>query len=277
MDLEFFEKVPSWEWPEGAGEFFLEVLQDDQAGESDRILAAELAGDFTVINNELADELLSIVQSGDESDALRASASIALGPVLEYAYVDGFEEPVEVPITEGRYHQIQESLRGLYMDAAVPTLVRRRILEASVRSPQEWHRDAIRAAYASDDEDLRLTAVFCMCYVRGFEEQILESLESENPDIHYQAVRAAGDWQLDAAWPHVASLVASEEPDKFLLPAAIDAVTNIRPREAGVTLVHLTDSDDEDIVEAAYYAMVMVEELYEDGDLDDDEDDGFVN
>jgi len=277
MDLEFLEKVPSWEWPEGAGEFFLEVLQDDQAGESDRILAAELAGDFTVINNELADELLSIVQSGDESDALRASASIALGPVLEYAYVDGFEEPVEVPITEGRYHQIQESLRGLYMDAAVPTLVRRRILEASVRSPQEWHRDAIRAAYASDDEDLRLTAVFCMCYVRGFEEQILESLESENPDIHYQAVRAAGDWQLDAAWPHVASLVASEEPDKFLLPAAIDAVTNIRPREAGVTLVHLTDSDDEDIVEAAYYAMVMVEELYEDGDLDEDEDDGFVH
>ncbi|MBU4173827.1 MAG: hypothetical protein KKB90_05925, partial [Actinobacteria bacterium] len=75
MDLEFLEKVPSWEWPEGAGEFFLEVLQDDQAGESDRILAAELAGDFTVINNELADELLSIVQSGDESDALRASAS----------------------------------------------------------------------------------------------------------------------------------------------------------------------------------------------------------
>ncbi|MCG2819229.1 MAG: hypothetical protein L6433_09575, partial [Actinomycetia bacterium] len=59
--------------------------------------------------------------------------------------------------------------------------------------------------------------------------------------------------------------------------AAIDAVTNIRPREAGVTLVHLTDSDDEDIVEAAYYAMVMVEELYEDGDLDEDEDDGFVH
>lgn len=270
MDLEFFEKVPSWEWPEGAGEFFLEVLQDDQADESDRILAAELAGDFTVINNELADELLSIVQSGDESDELRAKAVISLGPVLEYAYVDGFEEPVEVPITEGRYHQIQESLRRLYMDAAVPRLVRRRTLEAAVRSPRDWHRDAIRAAFSSDDEDWRLTAVFCMCYVLGFDEQIIESLESENPDIHYQAVRAAGDWQLDAAWPHVASLVASEETDKFLLLAAIDAVTNIRPREAGVLLIHLIDSDDEEIVEAAYDAMVMAEEPYEFDDLDDD-------
>jgi hypothetical protein len=55
------------------------------------------------------------------------------------------------------------------MDASVPTDVRRRILEASVRAPQDWHRDAIRAAYASDDDVWRLTAVFCMRSVRGFE------------------------------------------------------------------------------------------------------------
>ena len=276
MDLDFFENVPAWEWPVGAGEFFLEVLQDDQAGESDRILAADLAGDFTVINNELADELLSIVQSSDESDELRAKAVISFGPVLEYSYMGGFEEPVEVPITEDRYHQIQESLHKLFVDAAVPTLVRRRTLEAAVRSPQDWHREVIRAA-CSSDEDWRLTAVFCMGYIRGFDEQILEALEDENPDIHYQAVRAAGNWQLDAAWPHVTSLVASEETGKFLLIAAIDAMTNIRPRDVGVFLVHLSDSDDEEIVEAAEDAMVMAEELSAFDDLDEDEDNGFIH
>ncbi|MBU4194612.1 MAG: hypothetical protein KKE43_06540 [Actinobacteria bacterium] len=277
MDLNIFKDAPPWEWPEGAGKLFLEVLQDDQADESDRLLAAELAGDFTVINDELAGALLSIVQSGDEPEKLRARAVIALGPALEYAYVDGFEEPVEVPITEDTYRQIVKSLRELYVDADVPKLLRRRVLEAAVRSPQDWHQDAIRAAYSSDDDDWRLTAVFCMRYISGFEDNILESLESENPDIHYEAVCAAGDWQVDAAWPHVTSLVASEETDKFLLLAAIDAVTNIRPREAGVTLIHLVDYDDEDIVDAADEAMVMVEELYGDDDLDEDEDDGSVH
>ena len=60
-----------------------------------------------------------------------------------------------------------------------------------------------RAAYSSDDEDWKLTAVFAMRSVRGFDGQILEALESENEDIHYEAVCAAGNWELEAAWSHV--------------------------------------------------------------------------
>ncbi|MBU4337817.1 MAG: HEAT repeat domain-containing protein [Actinobacteria bacterium] len=276
MDLEMLKDTPSWEWPEGAGKVFLGVLHDDQADESDRVLAAELAGDFVVINDELADALLPIVLNGDEPEELRARAAISLGPALECAYTYGFEDPDDVPITEDTFRRIQESLHKLYMDAAVGKEVRRRVLEASVRATEDWHRDAILAAYSSDDEGWRLTAVFCMAYVRGFDDLILEALEDENPDIHYEAVRAAGEWQLDAAWPHVTSLVVSEETDKYLLLAAIDAVTNIRPREAGVTLVHLTDSDDEDIVEAADEAIGISEALSELGELDEDEDDGFT-
>ena len=44
---------------------FLRVLRDDRADESDRLLAAKMAGDCTVINDELAGALLSIVQSGN--------------------------------------------------------------------------------------------------------------------------------------------------------------------------------------------------------------------
>ncbi len=261
MDLKILEETPPWDWPEGTNKFFLDILRNKQAEETDRLLAAELTGDITVINDELVDILLLILQNGNESEKLRSKAVISLGPVLEYADTDGFEDPDDVPITESTFRRIQESFRKLYMDAEVPNEVRRRILEASVRAPQDWHQDAVRAAYSSDDEDWKLTAVFSMRWIRSFNKQILEALGSDNEEIHYQAVCAAGNWEVDAAWSHISGLVSSKETDKPLLLTAIDAVASIRPREAGVVLIGLTDSDDEDIVEAAYEAMAMTEVL----------------
>jgi len=159
----------------------------------------------------------------------------------------------------------------LYADAGVPKAVRRSILEAAVRSPQEWHERAVRAAYASDDEAWRLTAVFCMQFVRGFDDQILGALESDNPDIHYHAVCAAGTWGVDAAWSHIAALVSSTDTDKPLRLAAIEAVAVIRPQEAAELLADLTASDDEDIAEAADEALTMAAALPDDDDEEDDE------
>ncbi len=139
MDLKTLKDTPPWEWPEGVGKMFLGILRDDQAEGSDRLLAAELAGDFTVINDELVGALLSILRSGVEPEELRCQAAISLGPALESADTDGFDDPDDVPITEQTFHGTQESLRKLYMDADVPKDVRRRILEASVRAPQNWH------------------------------------------------------------------------------------------------------------------------------------------
>jgi len=276
MDLKTLEDIPPWEWPEGTGQIFLEILRDGQADESDRLLAAELAGDFTVINDELAGMLLSIVGNDHESEELRGKAAISLGPTLDHADLDGFDDPDTTVISERMLSQIQETLRKLYLDADVPKEVRRRILEASVRAPQNWHHEAVRAAYFNGDEKWKLTAAFCMRFVRGFDEEILESLDAKNPDIHYEAVCAAGNWQVDAAWPHIASLGTSDETEKDLLLAAIDAVANIRPGEAPEILLGLTESDDEDIVEAAHEAMAMAEAL-EDGEWDEDEDDDFLH
>lgn len=268
MDVKALRDTPPWEWPEGAGKMFLDILRDDQAAEGDRLLAAELAGDFTVINDELVDALLAILCSGDESEKLRGKAVISLGPILEHADMEGFEDADDVPIGEHTFHRIQESLRKLYPDARVPREVRRRILEASVRAPQSWHPDAVRAAYGSDDEAWRLTGVFCMRFIRGFDEQILEALDSQNPDVHYEAVCAAGTWEVHAAWPHITALVTSRGTDKPLLLAAIEAVARIRPREAAEILNDLTDSDDEDIVEAVFEATAtaMAEGLSDEDD-----------
>ena len=139
-----------------------------------------------------------------------------------------------------------------------------------MRAPQDWHQAAVRAAYASDDEAWRLTAVFCMRFVRGFEEQILEGLESKNPDIHFEAVCAAGNWEVAAAWPHIAALVSSDDTDKPLRLAAIEAVGCIRPHEAAEIFADLCDSEDEDIAEAVFEALTMADGLADEDDEDDE-------
>jgi hypothetical protein len=270
MDLKTLKDIPPWEWPADAGAMLLDILRNDQAEGSDRLLAAELAGDLVVINEALVDALLSVLRSGAEVEKLRAKAAISLGPILEHADTDGFEDGADVPITERTFDTIRESLREVFTDAAVPKEVRRRVLEAAVRAPQDWHQDAVRAAYGSDDEAWKLTAVFCMRFVRGFDEQILEALDSKSPDIHYEAVSAAGDWGVEAAWPHIAALITTEGTAKPLLLAAIGAVAAIRPQEAPAIFGDLTLSDDEDIVEAVDEALALAEGPSDEDDEDDD-------
>lgn len=272
MDLKTLQKTPDWDWPEDAGKTILGILRNGHTGDSERLIAAELAGDLIVMNDELAEILLSIACSDTVPEKLREQATISLGPVLEYVDTDefeiaeGIEYPDDVEISAETFQKIQKTLRKLYMDAAAPKDVRRRAIEASVRAPQDWHRDVIRAAYCSGDESWRLTAVFCMRYVRGFDDQIIEALGSHNGDIHYEAVCAAGNWQVDAAWSHITRLVGAKKTDKALHLAAIEALAVIRPKEAAAILIELTASDDEDIVEAAYEAMSMADELPDDED-----------
>ena len=161
-------------------------------------------------------------------------------------------------------------MRELYLDTGQPRDVRRKILEASVRASRKWHPEAVRSAYASDDAAWRLTAVFCMCYVGGFEKEIRAALDSEDPDIRYQAVRAAGNWELDAAWPHVAALVSSDRVDKRLRLAAIEAAAAIRPQAAQALLADLVDSDDEDLRDVAMEALTMAGQGSEFGEDDED-------
>ena len=276
MKLTVLEGIAPWDWPDDARETILQALKDDRADAPERLLAAELAGNFVAINDELAHALLEILHRSGEPDELRGRAAISLGPILEEADVDGFDDLDDLAICEDTFKQIQESFHRRYADSDVPKPVRRRILEASIRAPQDWHHDAVREAYASDDQDWKLTAVFSMRWVRGFKGQILESLDSENEHIQYEAVCAAGNWGLDAAWHHVSQLVKSKETDKDLLLASIDAVANIRPDEAAMILYDLTECEDEDIVEAAHEAVAMADassgdEFDDIDDIDDDE------
>ena len=272
MDLKLLQDTPPWEWPRNTGRSLLSILRNLSADPADRLLAAEMSGEIVVMNDAMADALLAIVGSAAEPEGLRAQAAISLGPILEQADINEFDDPDMVPVSAETIIRIKQSLRKVYLDTAVPKLLRRRILEASVRAPEEWHESAIRNAWTSDDQQWKLTAVFCMRYVRGFDKQIIEGLDSADAAIQYEAIRAAGSWEVDPAWPHVAALVAAPDTNKDLLLAAIEAVAAIRPREAGLLLEDLANSDDEDIADAADEAMSMAAGASS-GDFDDGDDD----
>jgi uncharacterized protein (UPF0147 family) len=257
MNLKALKDTPPWAWPEGTAEKLVSALRDERASEPDRLLATEMAGDFTVVNDESVEALLAILRNGEESQEIRARAAISLGPILAYGDTEGFEDPDDVPISERHFQQIRESLRELYMDAQIPKEVRRRILEASVRAPQDWHRNAVRAAYSSGDDAWELTAVFCMRFLRGFDKEIVEELGNRNQDIQLEAVLAAGNWGVGAGWPHIAALIHSGRTPKPLLLAAIEAVPGVCPQEAREVLNGLIESDDEDIIEAVHEALAM--------------------
>ena len=271
MDLKTLKDTPPWEWPDDAGTLIIDTLTDGDAAKFDRQLAARLAGEFTVLSDRLAETLLTIVCSEKEPAELRARAAISLGPGLEEADIGDFDDPDPPELSKPVYERIQKCFRQLFFDANVPKGVRRKILEASVRSPQKWHEGAVRTAYAGDDEQWRLTAVFCMRFVEGFDDQILEALKSTNNDIQYEAVVAAGVWEIDAAWPPISRLVTSANTPKGLLLAAIEAASSIRPGETDI-FGDLLESDDEDISDAAMDAFSNAGERADWEDEFDEED-----
>jgi HEAT repeat protein len=233
-----------------------------------------MAGELVAINDELAAVLLSIVADPADSEAVRGQSAIALGPVLEQGSITEFDDPDDVPISEETFERIQFELARLFVDESIPKFVRRRILEAAVRDPQEWQKAAILSAYNSGDRDWKLTAVFSMGYVRGFDKQILEALKSSDPDIHVEAVDAAGTWEMTEAYDHILALVENPRTPKALLLIAIAALGSIRPSEAASVLAPFLDSEDEDIRDAAGEALEFAE-MHEPGE--DDEGEDWVN
>ena len=260
MDLKvLYDIIPPWDWPKDAGVMFQEILDNHSDDLSNRLLAAEMAGDLVVFDDALAKSLLAIVGNNYEPIKLRARAAISFGPALEHSDLYEFEDSDDIVLSEEMVREVQVSFKKFYYDADFPKEVRRRILEAAVRAPLDWHSSAIRAAFTSGDADWQCTAVFCMQFVEGFDEQILEALKSENRAIRYEALLAAGYWEMAEAWPAIARLAADPDIDKTMLLTVIDSAANIGLPESASFLEKLLYSDDDDIVDAVHEALGMLE------------------
>src|SRR4051812_30626362 len=119
MDVDKLREMGPEDWPDNSGTWIKSLLRDRGAGVAKRLTAVELAGESSVWDDDLANALLAIVASREETDELRARAAIAFGPILEETEMEGFDEdnPFSEPsITEETFKQIQETLHRVYAD-----------------------------------------------------------------------------------------------------------------------------------------------------------------
>ena len=269
LQLEMLAGLGSWERPDNSQDVVLEGL-----GHQDKVLrlnALEIAGEE--LDPDLTEVIVRLLKT-DPEDVVRATAAIALGPALEMMSTEeDWEEPEleDLPMSVDRFQDVERRLEKIYRDANEPKLVRRRALEAAVRSPRDWQRGVIRSAWASEDPEWQLTAVFCMGCVAGFEDQILEALESDSSELKTEAVRAAGAMGLKSAGRVLAYLAGADDTPREMRLAAIEALGTTPTPESADVLDLLLLSDDEEISElaqAAFDELAIWQHINDHGDDD---------
>lgn len=249
--LQRLSDIPMWEWPVGANNTILDGLKSTEI--EHRRLAVEIAGQ--IVDDEIAKEVLSLIRD-EQDEEVAGRAAIALGPALEMCDLDGYEDGLDTPpLSENVFEQVVDSLESIYRDATAPKLVRRRVLEAAVRAARPWQKDAVRAAWRSDDPEWQVTAVFCMGYLPGFDAQIVEALYNASEAIQFEAVRAAGEREVTGAADMVLELAAADTTEDDLRLVAVQALSTPNPSGSEELLATLIDSDNEELAEVAEEAL----------------------
>jgi HEAT repeat protein len=167
--------------------------------------------------------------------------------------------------------------------------VRRRALEAVAFSGRPQVAELIEQADASPDRPFRISAVFAMGRSADarWKDRVLSELESGDPELRYEAARAAGELELREAVPVLQRMV--EEGDLQVREAAIWSLGQVGGDEARAVLLDLlqeAEDDERDFIEDALENLTFQDELAEfpllnldDDELDellDDEDDDLA-
>jgi len=259
---------------------FVEALR----GDDPLARGAALEEMAPVVDDGLARELIRFARDPSREPGERGRALIVLGPSLEetgYEEEDdgglappvGPEEWWETPLSEAGFREVNEDLRRIYHDGDQPKEVRRRALEAAVRAPREWHRDAVAAAWRSSDPEWRLTAVFSMGFLSGFAAEIEEAFRGDDPVLRREAMGAAGRAEAEVLIPDLLEAAADAEADREDRIAAIEALEELQLAGAVDLLSDLSDDADAEVARAAREALQEISlwtEIEEGGfDLDD--------
>lgn len=215
-----------------------------------------------MINEDIHDDagarrMLGILTDSEADPELRGQAAIKLGPGLQLCDERIDWDDLDLYFGKATFEKIDQTFRRLYHDASTPKLVRRRILEAAVRAPMDWHEGAVRAAWETDDDDWRQTAVFGMGNIPGFEEQLLDILKRDEltEGVLREAVRAAGARGLEKAEPIVRQVALDDNRESYTRQLAIEALIWCGNDKSERALEKLTRHSDSGIADTAEWAL----------------------
>ena len=197
--------------------------------------------------------LLAMLQR-DSSPSVRATAASALG---HYVYLDAIDE-----IPHAQIEPLNLALRAVIDAPDEPLEVRRRAVEALSFSSADDVSDIIRRAYASPEEEMRISAVFAMGSSADDQwiETVVAELDSPSPAMRYEAAHAAGELEARSAVPSLARML--DDPDREAQEMAIWALGQVGGDRAQALLTDLTECDDAALAEAAVDALEEMEWMH---------------
>jgi len=217
------------------------------------------------------------IGASDADKEIRAETIVELGPVIEEAGIDydddvdfGFSPELGPSVSRETFDAIVREICNLYEDEAQPQIVRRRAFEVLVRDPQPWQMPEIRKHFASDDPLWKLTAVFAMGYVTGFDKEIAATVASASDLLLYEAVCAAGAMRVSATGERIRGLATSEKTEPELRLAAIEALPDVDP-DCFDILDALAASSDVEIAATAEAALEDLSMEEDSEEFDDEE------
>jgi len=214
---------------------------------------------------ELLSRLIDLAEN-DESVEVRAAAVSDIG---RFILLGEYEE-----IPESDATRAQDVAIGLLNDLTEDIQVRRRALEAISNSSLDFVIEAIQEAYESDERLMRVSAIFAMgrSYDEQWNETVLRELRNDDPEIRYEAARAAGELEIEEAVTLLGQLAVVDERE--IKQVAIWSLGEIGGNHAMRLLSALVEdaeeADDEDLKEAIEDAMGYASMVGSDIDMDFD-------
>ena len=199
-----------------------------------------------------------------EDEDVRAAANASLWPVIqdgaayEHPLEPGAEEP-EPGVPREIYEQTRDHLLTR-VDAHMESMeVRRRCLEAlgHISFRADIRTTILRYYHEAPNPWVKLSAVYAMGLYKDdiFERLILEELHSKHAGILVEAVHAASNLGLEAAWSRIKEMTVHEDRDVRF--EAIAAVGALAPVEEARTLLDTLKKElaaDEHYAQALEYA-----------------------
>ena len=186
----------------------------------------------------LIDAFLTLLRS-DPSVDVRGAAASALG---KFVYLGELEElPADL------LHLIEDRLIAVAGGADDP-LVRRSALESLGFSSRDEVPALIQAAYDTNDPEWLASALAAMgrSYDQAYEAQVKRMLRHPRANVQLEAVRAAGELELDSTNRTLLDLLEEEGQDPELRFAVIWSLSQIGGDQVRETLEELLEETEDD-------------------------------
>jgi HEAT repeat protein len=195
----------------------------------------------------------------DSDEFVRAAAVSSLG---QYVYLGELDK-----ISPETLHLVEDKLFNI-VNGQDTDLVRRRALESVGFCSREETVPLIEKAYQHKDTGWVASALFAMgrSMDSRWEKEVMGNLNSPDPELSFEAIRAAGKMEIQAARPRLLKMLASyDELDEDVRGAVIWSLSEIggegvRKKLEGL-LEQLDDDDEIEYLEEALENLEFTEDF----------------